>query len=178
MSKFKVGDIVKRITCANHGVYCGNKWILPVGTVCVVTAVYGDMLYITGHGLSKGVLREAHSSTFFELTEVQAPLSSTFLPPFFASDVDYGKVVVKGGARSNDPDTSKKAARKPRESLRDKVFVLFASNIYRDWTGKEVANYLDAPLNSVTPRFAELRRAGTIKDSGLRRDGQIVWVLA
>lgn len=42
-------------------------------------------------------------------------------------------------------------------------------------TGKELAYYVAAPLNSVTPRLAELRRAGVIKDSGQRREGQIVW---
>jgi hypothetical protein len=33
------------------------------------------------------------------------------------------------------------------------------------------------PLNCITPRFAPLRRKGLIKDSGQRRDKQIVWVL-
>ena len=45
-------------------------------------------------------------------------------------------------------------------------------------TGKEIATYTGHPLNCITPRFAPLRRKGLIKDSGVKRDKQIVWVLA
>lgn len=44
-------------------------------------------------------------------------------------------------------------------------------------TGKEIADHTDHPLNCITPRFAPLRRKGLIKDSGIKRDKQIVWVL-
>lgn len=83
--------------------------------------------------------------------------------------------------RKNDPDTSKAAARKPRIGLRQQVYNLLRGGHYerpKGWTGKEASVALSCPLNSVTPRFAELRRAGWIKDSGVRRDGQIAWVLA
>ena len=45
-------------------------------------------------------------------------------------------------------------------------------------TGKEIAIYTEHQLNCITPRFAPLRRKGLIKDSGTKRDKQIVWVLA
>lgn len=46
-------------------------------------------------------------------------------------------------------------------------------------TGNELAKLLDAKINSVTPRFAELRKLGHIKAHDiLRRNGEIVWVLA
>lgn len=87
-----------------------------------------------------------------------------------------------GVARNNDPDTSKKAARVKRTSLRERVAIAINGGHYeprgQGWTGHELAGELWAPLNSVTPRLAELRRANRIKDSGLRRDGQIVWVVA
>lgn len=45
-------------------------------------------------------------------------------------------------------------------------------------TGHEIAIALGGIhlLNSVTPRLAPLRREGLIKDSGMRRERQIVWV--
>jgi hypothetical protein len=79
--------------------------------------------------------------------------------------------------RRNDPDTSKVAARKCRGSLRQRIRDAM-TDVPLSWTGKEMAAALDCPLNSVTPRFAELRRAGVIEDSGVRRYGQIAWVLA
>lgn len=84
--------------------------------------------------------------------------------------------------RSTDPDTSKAAANPNRTPLRERVAIVINGGHYeprqQGWTGHELAAQLQAPLNSVTPRLAELRRTGRIKDSGQRRDGQIVWVVA
>lgn len=81
---------------------------------------------------------------------------------------DYGKV------RNTDPDTSKLAAKVKRTPLRERLYDLIASS---PWgvVGTGAATLLNAPLNSITPRFAELRKAGRIKDSGSRTNGQIIW---
>ena len=50
--------------------------------------------------------------------------------------------------------------------------------VFANCTGKEIASLTGHPLNCITPRFAPLRRNNLIKDSGVRRDKQIVWVLA
>jgi hypothetical protein len=81
-------------------------------------------------------------------------------------------------ARRNDPATSKAAAAKaPRVSLGQKVLDLLGTYAPAGLTGEEISTRLNARLNSVTPRFAELRRHGLIEENG-KRSGQIVWVLA
>ena len=88
-----------------------------------------------------------------------------------------------GAARATDPATSHAAAAVKRVPLRDRARALFlaakaAEAPFRGYTGHDLAALLDAPLNSVTPRLAELRRERVIKDGGLRENGQIVWVPA
>lgn len=89
-------------------------------------------------------------------------------------------LTVATPARRNDPDTSKAAARKYKVGVRRHVCAVICGGDYKPrpqgWTGKELSDTLGIPLNSITPRFAELRRYGAIKDSGQRREGQIVWV--
>jgi hypothetical protein len=87
--------------------------------------------------------------------------------------------MVEHTSRANDPATSKAAGKVKRTSLREKVWVAMTATAYGGdgRTGHELAKVVGAPLNSVTPRLAELRRADKIKDSGQRRDKQIVWVL-
>lgn len=80
-------------------------------------------------------------------------------------------------ARRNDPPTSKVAARVPGVTLAQKVLDLL-TRYTAGLTGEEIATHLNARLNSMTPRFAQLRRLGLIEDSGHLRSGQIVWVLA
>lgn len=83
-----------------------------------------------------------------------------------------------GRARTTDPSTSHKAAKIRRLNLREQIIDKLRYNFAcTGWTGKELALHMDRPLNSITPRFAELVRDGSIRDSGQRRDGQIVWVL-
>lgn len=77
-------------------------------------------------------------------------------------------------ARSNDPFTSK-GKRKVNKYEEE---VLAQLSIVGPSTGKEIASLSQQPLNCITPRFAPLRRKGLIKDSGIKRDKQIVWVLA
>lgn len=89
-------------------------------------------------------------------------------------------------ARNTDPRTSHDAAHyaaRKSKSIRHRMAALIqdayvAGQATAGWTGKELAELTGAALNSVTPRLAELRRAGFIKDSGHRSDGQIVWVHA
>ncbi len=78
-------------------------------------------------------------------------------------------------ARSNDPATSKGR----RKVNKYEQAVLNSLRFTKEGrTGKEIASDEEHPLNCITPRFAPLRRKGLIKDSGERRDKQIVWVLA
>lgn len=82
--------------------------------------------------------------------------------------------------RANDPTTSK-GNRKGNKYEQDVLDVLRCEPhgpLKLGLTGKEIACYADSPLNCITPRFAPLRRKGLIKDSGVKRDKQIVWVLA
>ena len=80
-------------------------------------------------------------------------------------------------ARSNDPATSKgkRKVNKYEQAVLDILKGLYDGQGY---TGKQIASLAGHPLNCITPRFAPLRRKGLIKDSGVRRDKQIVWVLA
>lgn len=79
-------------------------------------------------------------------------------------------------ARNTDPDTSKAAKPLP---MREQVYNFIKDQAGRGATADDLGyNFGTHRLNSITPRFAELRKAGRIKDSGQRRDGQIVWVLA
>jgi hypothetical protein len=76
-------------------------------------------------------------------------------------------------SRNNDPVTSK-GTRKVNKYEQAVLDVLAGA----EHTGKEIAEVSGHPLNCITPRFAPLRRKGLIKDSGVRRDKQIVWCLA
>lgn len=76
-------------------------------------------------------------------------------------------------ARANDPATSK--GKRKVNKYEQAVLACLASG---PKTGKEITAICGFPLNCITPRFAPLRRKGLIKDSGTKRDKQIVWVLA
>lgn len=81
-------------------------------------------------------------------------------------------------ARTTDPETSQRAATMAttrRASIKDHILIELA--VHGGCTGEEIANRTTLRLNSITPRFAELIRAGKIKDSGTTRNKQIVWVL-
>lgn len=76
-------------------------------------------------------------------------------------------------ARSNDPATSK--GKRKVNKYEQAVLTALAGAHH---TGQEIAQVTDQPLNCITPRFAPLRRKGLIKDSGVKRNKQIVWCLA
>jgi hypothetical protein len=78
-------------------------------------------------------------------------------------------------ARSNDPVTSKG---KRRVNKYEQAVLSALAGRTHGMTGKDLAYDTGHSLNCLTPRFAPLRRKGLIKDSGVRRDKQIVWVLA
>lgn len=86
----------------------------------------------------------------------------------------FESVTETPAARANDPVTSK-GKRKVNKYEEE---VLAQLSIVGPSTGKEIASLSQQPLNCITPRFAPLRRKGLIKDSGIKRDKQIVWVLA
>lgn len=87
---------------------------------------------------------------------------------------------VLGAFRKDDPDTSKLAGSQDFAKLSDRVLCVIQGGYYGPradgWTGREIAYALAVPLNSVTPRLAPLRRAGLIKDRGIRRDKQTAWI--
>jgi hypothetical protein len=89
----------------------------------------------------------------------------------------------KAAYRANDRDTAVAAAGLLTPTLSAKEHTVYeqirAASRYADGaTGKEIAQATGLNLNTVTPRFAPLQRKGCIKDSGQRRDRQIVWVAA
>lgn len=112
--------------------------------------------------------------------ETDESLGSGFAHRFDLVEAAPTAPVVEHTSRANDPATSVAAGKVKRTSLREKVWVAMTTTAFvgNGLTGHELAKVVDAPLNSVTPRLAELRRAEKIKDSGQRRDKQIVWVLA
>jgi hypothetical protein len=83
-------------------------------------------------------------------------------------------------ARTNDPATSKgkRKVNKYEQAVLDCLAITSPDPMYNGATGKQIAKWSAHPLNCITPRFAPLRRKGLIKDSGTKRDKQIVWVLA
>lgn len=155
MVNFNVGDKVRRPS-RRWG------WRSDDQSVRVVTEVFDGGWF--NHADSRDTGEYSHdggcSSQYWELVE------KTALSP----EADFN-------SRSNDPATSKAAGKVKRVSLRLEVALTVVTHNYgrRGWTGKELAEFLDRPLNSVTPRLAELRREGRIEDSGERRDKQIVW---
>lgn len=91
-----------------------------------------------------------------------------------------GLVLVTPTARSNDPATSKgkRKVNKYEQAVLDTLRMGADSGKPEGFTGKDIAAFTELPLNCITPRFAPLRRKDLIKDSGIKRDKQIVWVLA
>lgn len=160
--RFNPGDIVE---CVHGGL------LLTKGKQYTVGAVKGYMVSIRGK-------YEDGSSPHFGLPDWLFKLVRTAAAEAkpLASERD------RIPARKTDPSTSQHAAKPKRTGLRQQVFNVICGGHYEPraigWTGHEIAELLGVGLNSVTPRFAELRRAEQIKDSGQRREGQIVWVLA
>jgi hypothetical protein len=149
--KFKVGDKVVRLAACQSG-WAGMSWPHGDRVMTVTGLSYGHV--VLDDDCTGGWMEEK-----FELVQVEPMVEHT--------------------SRANDPATGKAAGKVKRTSLREKVWVAMTATAYGGdgRTGHELAKVVGAPLNSVTPRLAELRRADKIKDSGQRRDKQIVWVL-
>jgi len=125
------------------------------------------------------IVREVHQGRFRSTADCQ--YLSTTEQPDASWDVDRFVLYVEpAAARSNDPVTSK-GKRKVNKYEQAVLAALGKDSVFgsdqRAYTGKEIAQLSGHPLNCITPRFAPLRRKGLIKDSGQRRDKQIVWML-
>ena len=88
---------------------------------------------------------------------------------------DFEPVAEAPTSRANDPATSKG---KPKVNKYEQAVLNSLAGRTSGMTGKDIAYDTGHPLNCITPRFAPLRRKGLIKDNGIKRDKQIVWVLA
>lgn len=89
-----------------------------------------------------------------------------------------------GAARNSDPVTSHQAAASvDATALEEQVGIVVRARAQYGATSYEVQSILGLSHQSVSPRFAPLKRKGVIRDSGRKRPGgagrsQIVWVAA
>jgi hypothetical protein len=104
-------------------------------------------------------------------------------PPAAVYKPAHGGYPDVAKARASDPETSHDAAASVGGGkLMDLILQEMQASAERfggncpGFTGKEIANYVQRPLNSITPRLAPLRRKGLIHAAG-KRDKQIVWKL-
>jgi len=93
------------------------------------------------------------------------------------SKFDFERSHTKAGA----PDTSFEAAEHAKRSaVTDRAKVYVCLQIFGPSTCEEVADKICMPLLRVRPRMSDLRNAGIVEDSGLRRKNQtgknvVVW---
>lgn len=167
MAEFKVGDRV--VTTSACSTYYAEGC---TGTIVTEDAALYGVKFDAGQQVDKACNRTWWTHAYgIKLIEGQNPLRR-----MEAHKEEYR-------ARANDPATSKgkrkvnKYEQAVLDALRMDAAVLTGTTIHVGLTGKEIANRSGHPLNCITPRFAPLRRKGLIKDSGERRDKQIVWVL-
>lgn len=153
MYHYKVGDVVQRLSQFQNelGWPHGDKRM-------TVTGISADDHLLFEYEYSGGWMPER-----FNLVQVfkEAPLPSAM-------------------HRSNDRDTAVAASKAMFADLSNKEARVFETIRLSEFgaTGKQIAAATGLALNTVTPRFAPLQRKGCIKDSGQRRDRQIVWVAA
>ena len=157
MTEFKVGDKVRRTTThiTWEAMHAGSEWVVAG------VEVVGDTVRLTFAGQPEHAV---FYGSMYELIEEPAQLRR----------MEAHKEEYRAAARANDPVTGKGKRRvnKYEEEVLAQLSIIGPS------TGKEIASLSQQPLNCITPRFAPLRRKGLIKDSGVKRDRQIVWVLA
>lgn len=158
MAEFKVGDRVAAVH--NRNIY------YTAGSVGTVVEVCYDGDYLVEFDRSHGVRVDFEGGTTWRVSEVTQEAEPAQSRRMEAHKEEYR-------ARANDPATSK-GKRKVNKYEEE---VLAQLSLIGPSTGKEIASLSQQPLNCITPRFAPLRRKGLIKDSGVRRDKQIVWVL-
>jgi hypothetical protein len=77
-------------------------------------------------------------------------------------------------ARAADPQTSHDAAAKVGGGKLVDLILVALTNNPQGLVGKDIAIAVGRPLNSITPRFAPMRRAGYIHAAG-KSEKQIVW---
>lgn len=155
-ARFKVGDLVVRNPEARN-----EDW--PYG---------GEVCRVVGHypNLSEIIVVPISSP----------PLGHPGVSGWIAERFSPAEGFADRQARRNDPATSKAAAKGQRVNKYEQAVLAILKGLYtgQGYTGKQIATLTGHPLNCITPRFAPLRRKGLIKDSGQRRDKQVVWVLA
>jgi hypothetical protein len=79
--------------------------------------------------------------------------------------------------RNTDPTTSVESSRVSRATIRDRILMALGQAACIGRSSKEVAELIKSPLNSVTPRFAELERQGLIFCTSVCRDGAYLYKL-
>ena len=89
---------------------------------------------------------------------------------------DPGAVPETALARASDPDTSHDAAASVNVA-RAEGRVLDCLRVMGKANNNEIAEYLGCRVNASSPRIAPLCRKGLVRNSGLRRNRQIVWEL-
>ena len=89
---------------------------------------------------------------------------------------DGSKFALDPGARSSDPETSHDAAARV-DVARAEGRVLDCLRVLGKANNNEIAEYLGCRVNASSPRIAPLCRKGLVRNSGERRDRQIVWEL-
>lgn len=166
MQKFNAGDVVRVLPGEGGGFLReGKEYIVAEMHVRDLVRVHG--MYEDG---SLPILGEFVWR--FELVRTAEQEAARKKREAFVAACERDRIP----ARKTDPSTSQLAAKPKRVGLRERINQYMCTGTAA--TGEEIAAALDARLNSVTPRFAELQRAGILKDSGQRRNGQIVWVRA
>ena len=90
--------------------------------------------------------------------------------------IDPGAVPETALARASDPDTSHDAAASVNVA-RAEGRVLDCLRVVGKANNNEIAEYLGCRVNASSPRIAPLCRKGLVRNSGLRRNRQIVWEL-
>lgn len=88
---------------------------------------------------------------------------TTKLPSLLAAIVAHD-----GAARRSDPETSKAAARQTNATHLSALVLTVLQLSIAPMTAAEVADALDLDLQSVTPRFKPLARAGLIEVAGTK----------
>ena len=83
---------------------------------------------------------------------------------------DFGTPLFKL-VRSNAPDTSRAAAQRVNTTEKEKQVYACIQSSPHGLTGKEVAQRLNRPFNSISGRLTGLTDKGYIRDTGRRRDG-------
>ena len=111
-----------------------------------------------------------------QLPSLDGGTSSLQTPDGSKFTTDPGAVPETALARASDPDTSHDAAASVNVA-RAEGRVLDCLRVMGKANNNEIAEYLGCRVNASSPRIAPLCRKGLVRNSGLRRNRQIVWEL-